>query len=92
MLFDFLALLCPQLGCELEQDLVNQGASAAVVMDWLLGLNDLFIIAGESKTERVLAHHSANMEALSQVPWLGWETRSGEVRGGRAIVLKVSRL
>ncbi len=92
MLFDFLALLCPKLGCELEQDFENQGASAGVIMDWWLGLNGVAIIAGESMTERVLAHHSAEMERLSQVSWLGWESRTGEVRGGRAFVLKVSRL
>jgi hypothetical protein len=90
MLFDFLSELCPKLGCVLHQDLEDPGARSGVQMDWWLGLNGVVTIAGESKTERVLLHHSADMEGLAGVRWLGWENETTDVRGGRAIVLKVS--
>ncbi len=88
--FRFLALLCPKLGCALQHDIEDSGASAGVVMDWWLALNGVVAIAGESKTQRVLARHSAVMEGLAQLPWLGWANETGTVSGGRAIVLKVS--
>jgi hypothetical protein len=88
--FHFLTLLCPRLGCALQQDLEDSGAGAGVIMVWWLALNGVATIAGESKTQRVLAHHSAVMEGLAQLPCLGWANETGRVSGGRAIVLNVS--
>jgi hypothetical protein len=91
-LFDFLALLCHELGCQLSDSYQILSQTVGVRMDWLLQLNAEDKLGGEAKTETVLQHHAEEMEALSQVPWLGWERSINTATDGRAIVLKVSQL
>jgi hypothetical protein len=91
-LFRFLALLCHELGCRLSDSFQIPDQSVAVRMDWSLALNNEPKIGGKAKTETVLEHHTEEMDALSEVPWLGWMRRIDTATGGRAIVLKVSPL
>ncbi len=91
-LFQFLKLLCCELECQLSGKFQITDQRVRVRMDWSLVLNHENRIGGEAKTEAVLQHQSTEMEALSEVPWLGWEWEIDTAAGGCVIILKVSQL